>query len=81
MSRRNAKPRVAAGLGQSNSTDSANNTVPTPGPQHHRFVVVERKECGREIVIGGPYDDEATASSVVRLFAWAGAVARIERAP
>jgi hypothetical protein len=48
------------------------------GPQQPGFVVVELKE-DREVTVGGPYD-EATAKSVLRLLAWAGAVARIERA-
>ena len=47
--------------------------------QHPGFVVIERKEGGREVTVGGPYD-EATDRSVAKLLAWAGAVARIERA-
>jgi hypothetical protein len=48
-------------------------------PQPLAFVVIESKASGREAVVGR-YDDEATALSVVRLLAWAGAVSRIERA-
>ena len=63
-----------------NSTESTNNTAPTPASQQPGFVVIERKEGGREVTIGGPYD-EATARSVLKLYRWAGAVARIEPAP
>jgi hypothetical protein len=49
-------------------------------PQQPSFVVIERKESGREVRVGGLYD-EATALSVARLLAWAGAAARVERAP
>ena len=51
-----------------------------PAPQQPGWVVIQAKESGREDVVGR-YDDEATALSVARLLAWAGAVARIERAP
>jgi hypothetical protein len=51
-----------------------------PASQQPGFVVIERKEGGREVRIGDIYD-EATARSVVKLLMWAGAVARIERVP
>jgi hypothetical protein len=60
--------------------DAPTNPIPTASEPHPPdFFVIERKEGGREVTIGGPYN-EATAQSVLRLLAWAGAVARIERA-
>jgi hypothetical protein len=51
----------------------------TDPPQKPGFVVVERKESGREVTVSGPCD-EATAASVAKLFRWAGAIVRVERA-
>jgi hypothetical protein len=65
------------GFGEA-TTRNANNTAPTPAPQPCGFVVIQQKET-REVEVGR-YADEATALSVVRLLAWAGAVARVERA-
>jgi hypothetical protein len=79
-SRKRREPRGSGSSAQSNSTESANNTATTPAPQQPDYVVIERKEGGREVTIGGPYN-EAMARSVLKLFRWAGAVARIEPAP
>jgi hypothetical protein len=76
--RKRREPRAGGSTAQINSTESANNT--TPASQQPDYVVIERKEGGREVTIGGPYN-EAMARSVLKLFRWAGAVARIEPAP
>jgi hypothetical protein len=80
MSARRRETRFAPGLGvEQERTDSVNPTPTASTPQPPGFVVVERKEGGREVVVGR-YDDEATALSVMRLLAWAGGIARVERA-
>jgi hypothetical protein len=78
-SRKRREPHAGGSSAQINSTESANNTAPTPASQQPAYVVIERKES-REVIVGGPCD-EATARSVLKLFRWAGAVARIEPAP
>jgi hypothetical protein len=79
-SRKRREPRGSGSTARIYSTESANDTVLAPASQQPSFVVIERKEGGREVTIGGPYN-EATARSVLKLYRWAGAVARIEPAP
>jgi hypothetical protein len=67
---------VLGGSGKANDSASSLSAQAALAPG---FVVIESKASGREVVVGR-CDDEETALSVLRLLAWAGAVARIERA-
>jgi hypothetical protein len=78
MRPRRRETRLVPGLGaEQEHADSRNPTPTTSAPHQPRFIVIQSK-ASREVVVGH-YDDEKTARSVMRLLAWAGAVARIER--
>lgn len=78
MRPRRRETRLAPGLGAEQEHADSRNPTPTKSAPQPPFLVIESKSSGRKAVVGC-YDDEATALSVVRLLAWAGGVARIER--